>query len=217
MAAAAIFDMDGTLVTFRFDVRGTRRAILEELEAMDFDTHGLDLTTPTQKILDAARAQARAPAAYSRLRESVFRILDRFEIEAALTATPFPGTEDVLGQLRSEGVRMAVLTNSGRVAATKSMEKAGLLEFFEFVLTRDDTETMKPSPEGLAQAADRLGLSPDRTFYVGDSPFDIMAARGAGVRVVSVTTGNYDASQLRKEGADLVISSLAELPPILGV
>ncbi len=217
MAAAAIFDMDGTLITFQFNVRGTRKAILEQLQSLGFDTSGLDLATPTQGILDAVKAQTTERNKYSELRRGVFKILDRFELEAAESTAPFPDAAKVLEYLKSKGVRLAVLTNSGRLAASKSIEKAGLSALFEFILTRDDTATMKPRPEGVAQAASRLGLPPRMTYYVGDSPFDISAAKGAGVRVVSVATGNYDATRLRAEGADFVISSLSELPPVLGV
>ena len=54
MTVAAVFDIDGTLVTFTFDVRGTRKALLDEVQRRRMDTSGLDLTTPTQKILDHA-------------------------------------------------------------------------------------------------------------------------------------------------------------------
>jgi len=112
---------------------------------------------------------------------------------------------------------LAILTNSGRKAASESIRKAGLDGFFEFVLTRDDTVTMKPSPEGLVQASTILEVPVDSVYYVGDSPYDIIAARGAGARIVSVATGSYSMERLRAEGADQVIPSLSELPRVLGV
>jgi phosphoglycolate phosphatase len=57
----------------------------------------------------------------------------------------------------------------------------------------------------------------DRIFYVGDSRYDIIAAKQAGLRVVAVPTGNSDEARLREEGADYVISSISELPGLLGV
>jgi HAD superfamily hydrolase (TIGR01509 family) len=219
MAVAAIFDLDGTLVTFNFDVQGTRKVLLEEMEKRGFDTSGLNLTTPTQNLLDAARIQLpeKGEAAYNDLHRSFFEILDRFELESARSTVPFPGIAADLRFLRSGGVRMAVLTNSGRKAAFESLRKAGLQEYFEFILTRDDTETMKPRPEGVAKAASLLGLPKASVYYVGDSPYDIAAAKRAGMKVVSVATGNYSADRLRKEGADYVISSISELRGILGV
>jgi HAD superfamily hydrolase (TIGR01509 family) len=219
MAVAAIFDLDGTLVTFTFDVRGTRKVLLEEMEKRGFNTTGLNLTTPTQYLLDAARSQLpdKGEAAYDDLQRRFFEILDRFELESARSTAPFPGIADDLRLLKSRGVRLAVLTNSGKKAAFESLRKAGLRKYFEFVLTRDDTETMKPRPEGIAKAASMLGLPKSSVYYVGDSPYDISAAKRAGMKVVSVATGNYSADRLRNDGADYVISSVSELRGVLGV
>jgi HAD superfamily hydrolase (TIGR01549 family) len=219
MAVGAIFDIDGTLVTFRFDVRGTRGALLEELARRGFDTSGLDLSTPTQRILDSARVQT-PPGEERRfedLRRACFSILDAFEMESAASTSPFPGVGPVLDYLRSKKVRMAVLSNSGRKAASEALRRADLLGYFEFVLTRDDTVVMKPSPEGVAMAAERFALPKSSIYYVGDSPFDIVAGKLAGVNVVSVATGNYSAERLRSDGADQVIASIKELPRVLGI
>jgi HAD superfamily hydrolase (TIGR01549 family) len=220
LTVAAIFDIDGTLVTFRFDVQGTRRALIGELAARGFDTSGLGLTTPTQQILDSASSQissGKVAADFPQLRRVVYSILDEFEWESVASTSVFPGTRKVLEYLRSKKVRLAVLTNSGRKAASEALRRANLADCFEFVLTRDDTETMKPRPEGMAKAISMLGLSSDAVYYVGDSTYDIKAAKLAGLKVVSVATGNYPAERLRDEGADYVISSVSELPRLLGV
>jgi HAD superfamily hydrolase (TIGR01509 family) len=219
MPVGAIFDLDGTLVTFRFDVQGTRKALLDELTARGFKTEDLDLATPTQQIIDAVRSQAPTgkSEAFEEFRARAYAILDGFELESVASANVFPGTRESLDYLKAKGVRLAVLTNSGRKAALETLKRAGLLDCFEFVLTRDDTETMKPRPEGLLMATSMLGLPLDSVYYVGDSPYDIAAAKNAGIKVVSVATGNYDAERLRGEGADHVISSITELHGVFGL
>jgi HAD superfamily hydrolase (TIGR01509 family) len=219
MPIGAIFDIDGTLVTFRFDVQGTRKALLDELTAQGFGTAGLGLSTPTQHIIDAARSQTPSGNAkdFEELRARIYAILDGFELESMESASVFPGTRESLDFLKAKGVRLAVLTNSGRKAAREALRRAGLLDCFEFVLSRDETETMKPRPEGLLKAASMLGLASGSVYYVGDSPYDIAAARGAGIKVVSVATGNYTAERLREEGADHVISSITELHKVFGL
>ena len=217
MAVAAIFDLDGTLVTFDLDIREWRRVLLDLLGWRGFDTKGLDLNTPTQEILDFAKDRAaQEPGRYDELRREAFMTLDSLELRGVASATLFPGTVEALWDLKSRGVRLCVLTNSGRAAANQSLTKWSLAGFFEFVLTRDDTETMKPRPEGLMKAVKMLGLSPQEAYYIGDSRYDIMAAKQAGVKAVSVATGNYTAERLRNEGADFVITTLSELPGILG-
>jgi phosphoglycolate phosphatase len=220
MPKAVLFDIDGTLVTFTFDVRGTRKALIEELSKEGLDTSGLDLSSPTQAIINAARRQFESGAArgdYLSLRKKLHSILDSFEEVSAAEATVFPGTKETLLRLRSDGIRLAVLTNAGRRAAFLVLRKTDILDLFEFVLTREDVETMKPWPEGLLMAVERFSLQKGDIVYVGDGVFDIMAAKQAGLKVISVTTGIYSRDRLSSEGADSVISSLTEIPGVLGL
>lgn len=217
MVSAALFDVDGTLVSFEFDVQGTRKALLEEMQSRGFEVGGLGLRFPTQTILDAAKGQAGEGRKYNAFRRRAYSILDKFEIESAATTSVFPGTRDELQYLKSRGIRLAILTNSGRKASSEALKKAGIGDCFEFVLTRDDTETMKPRPEGIMKAVEMLRIPSTSVYYVGDSVYDIIAAKGAGVKVVSVATGNYTIEKLRDEGSDFVVSSITELRAILGV
>jgi HAD superfamily hydrolase (TIGR01509 family) len=219
MAVAAIFDLDGTLVTFKLDIREWRKVIIEVMSKRGFDTSGVDLLTPTQQILDRAKAQVPPGETerYDSLRREAFSILDSLELEGAKSASAFPGTGEVLRLLKSRGFRLGLLTNSGRAAASLSLNRWGLLVLFELVLTRDDIDAMKPSPEGLTKAARVLGVQPDQAYYVGDSVYDVMAAKAAGMKSIAVATGNYAADRLKVEGADYVISALSELPKVLGV
>ena len=217
---AALFDIDGTLVTFKFDVQGTRRALIEELSRNGLDTAGLSLTTPTQVIIDSARAQTaggKGGVSFESLRRKLCSILDDFEVESSRQAKAFPGTRETLQYLREKSVRLAVLTNSGRKAAYSLLRRGRILDCFEFVLTREDVEMMKPSPAGLLEAVTRFSLPKEEICYVGDGVYDIVAAKGAGLKVVSVATGIHTSDRLRQEGADFVISSLEGLPEILGV
>ncbi len=218
MAAAAIFDLDGTLVTFNLDIREWRKVLLDVVRKYGFDPGGMSLNTPTQDILDYARDKAgpERPEVYARLKGEAFSILDRLELDGAASATVFPDAVDTLRYLKSKGVRLCIVTNSGSKAASESLKKSGLGGYFEFVLTRDDTETMKPRPEGLIKAIRMLGLSPAEVLYVGDSRYDIMAARQAGVRSVAVATGNYTVEMLKEVGADVVISNISQLRTVLG-
>jgi HAD superfamily hydrolase (TIGR01509 family) len=218
MVVAAIFDIDGTLVSFKFDAVGVRTALIDDLRARGVDTSGLDLSSPTQTILDAARARmAPGKGGYADYRRKAFEILDSFELRDIGSTKPLPGIRDVLVSLKGKGVRLAVLTNSGRKAATRSLTIAGLLGLFEFVLTRDDTETMKPRPEGLLQAISMLSLPKESVYYIGDTPYDVMAAKGAGVNSVSVATGSYAPDRLASERPDFVLSSISELGSVLGI
>jgi len=218
LAFGVLFDIDGTLVTFNFDVQGSRGALLGELARGGFDTSGLTPTSPTQHVIDSVRRQivsGKVQADFGSFRRRLYDILDEFELKSSRLATVFPGTSQALASLRSMSAKLAVLTNSGRKAALDVLERFGLSSYFEFVLTRDDVDSMKPNPEGVNDAVARLSLPRERVFYVGDSLYDITAAKTAGLKVISVATGNYTAERLKNEGADLVITSLTELSRVL--
>ena len=218
MIRAVIFDVDGTLVTFTFDIVGTRSALIGELLSRGYSTTNLTTTTLTQVILDSAKEQIDSGQVrddYQTLRSRVYSMLDRFELDSAREAKPIHGTLKTLKALRLSSMRLGALTNSGRAGATKVLKKGGLMDVFELILTRDDVPAMKPKPDGILRALDLLNLSKDELLCVGDSVIDIQAADAAGVRVASVATGNYSRERLQAEGADLIMSSISELPALL--
>ena len=219
MAVAAIFDLDGTLVTFNLDIGEWRKVLLDVLKKRGYETGSLGLATPTQDILDSARDQAGPanPGAYDDLKKEAFSILDVLELKGAESSTVFPDAVATLQYLKSKGVRLGILTNSGRKAATESLKKLGIGGYFEFVLTRDETDAMKPRPEGLVKAVSLLGIAPSEVYYIGDSRYDIMAAKRAGVNSVAIGTGNYTVESLRDIGADYAVAALSEVAAVLGV
>lgn len=217
---AVVFDMDGTLVTFNFDIQGTRKALLGELGARGFEPAGLSLTSPTQTIVDSVRDQilsGHVKADFAEVRARLYHMLDTFEIQSASSTLVLPETVETLDYLRNKGVRTGLLTNSGRLGAAAVLQRSGLQDRFQIILTRDDVDAMKPRPEGLVKASSLLGVPIGELYYVGDSLYDIEAAKRAGARSVSVSTGNYSSQKLKERGADFVIATLAELPSLLGV
>ncbi|GAA4720160.1 HAD family hydrolase [Brevibacillus fulvus] len=96
----------------------------------------------------------------------------------------FPYVEEGLYSLKSQGFRMAVVTNKQREFALKGLELAGLLHLFEAVVTLDDVAEGKPSPEPLRKALYLLQAEPQASLMVGDSIYDWQAAKAAGVESV---------------------------------
>ena len=83
---------------------------------------------------------------------------------------------------------------------------------FETVVGGDETEKHKPDPEPLLLAAQRLGVSPQDCAYVGDSPFDIRAAKAAPMYSVAVTWGRiHDRAKLEAEEPAAIVDTAEEL------
>jgi pyrophosphatase PpaX len=122
------------------------------------------------------------------------------------------GIEDALERLKEEGRRLGIVTAKRRATAELAFRHVPLGHLFETVVGGDETERHKPHPEPLLLAAERLGAAPQECAYVGDSPFDVRAAKAAGMWAVAVTWGRiHDRSLLEAERPDAVVDTAGEL------
>lgn len=187
------------------------------MDLIDANSKGLYV----QDILDLAKTQLEqglVQGDYESVKRRTFQALDALEVGWIRHSQLLPGAEAMLSRLGSEGkapITLALLTNSGRAATSYAMKNLSFERYFARTFTRDDLPAMKPRPEGIATALEALGLRKGEVLYVGDSPADIIATRGAGVRIASIASGRYDAEALRKLGADYVLGSLTELEQLV--
>jgi pyrophosphatase PpaX len=129
---------------------------------------------------------------------------------------PCTGMEAVLRRLKEEGRRLGVVTAKRRSTVELAFRSVPLGHLFETVVGGDETERHKPDPEPLLLAAERLGADPRRTAYVGDSPFDVRAAKAAGMYAVAVTWGRiHDRARLEAEEPDAIVDTAKELLAVL--
>jgi pyrophosphatase PpaX len=119
----------------------------------------------------------------------------------------FDGMVEVLRTLKSEGRRLGVVTAKRRPTVERVFAGAGIGEYFDVVVGSDSTTRHKPDPEPVLHALAELGARPEEAAYVGDSPFDMAAARAAGVYAVAVAWGGIH----RVEDADVLVESPREL------
>jgi phosphoglycolate phosphatase len=142
-------------------------------------------------------------------------ILDQFEAEAALAAELRPDAVLTLRRLRGVPLELVLLTNSGRNATDRLLQRFALAPFFRFVLSRNDVTRLKPAPEGLEQALGLLRMDAPDVIYVGDSVLDVQAAKAARLKIVSITSGVHPAEKLRAAAPDYVVDSLTEAADLL--
>jgi pyrophosphatase PpaX len=122
------------------------------------------------------------------------------------------GMEDVIVRLHEDGVRLGVVTAKRRSTVDLAFARLQVGHLFETVVGGDETERHKPDPEPLLLAAKRLGVSPQDCAYVGDSPFDIRAAKAAHMYSVAVTWGRiHDREKLEAEQPALIVDTADEL------
>ena len=124
------------------------------------------------------------------------------------------GIADVLVHLKGEGRRLGIVSAKRRSTVELAFARVPLGHLFDVIVGGDETEHQKPCPDPLLLALERLDADAGDAAYVGDSPYDMQAARAAGVYAVGVTWGGiHDAAAL--EGADVVVDTAEELLAVL--
>ena len=205
-----LFDLDGTVVDSGAIILASMRHATREVLGRDYSDQELLQTVGGPGL--EAQMHALAPDQIDRLVD-VYRAHNEplhDELEACA------GMEDVLARLREEGRRLGIVTAKRRATVELAFARVPIAHLFETVVGCDETEKQKPNPEPLLLAAERLGADPSDTAYVGDSPFDIRAAKAAGMFAVAVTWGRiHDTARLEAEHPDAIVDSAEELLGVL--
>lgn len=209
------FDLDGTLLDTHRDLA---EAVNHALALGGFDLVEMD---HAKSLIGggAKRMLAKAIDAQGGLPEEEFRrlykqMLAYYGRNCAVWTAPFPYAGEVLADLHGRGIALAVITNKFESFARDILTQLGLIECFRAVMGGDTLgrDRAKPAPDLVLEARMRCGGG--RMAYVGDSSYDVMAARAAGVPVVVAGYGFNDMPP-HELGGDGVIDSLAELVPLL--
>jgi HAD superfamily hydrolase (TIGR01549 family) len=123
---------------------------------------------------------------------------------------PFAGAHDLVAELKSRGHTVVLASSSVEKHAEHFVDLLEIRELVDGWTTKDDVEATKPEPDVVQAALAKAGT--DDAVMVGDTPFDIEAARKAGLDTIAVLTGGaYSAAELRDAGALAVYESVKEL------
>jgi HAD superfamily hydrolase (TIGR01509 family) len=205
-----LFDLDGTLVDSVYQHVLAWREALEEvgLSLAVWRIHrrigmsgGLLVQALGREIghrvtpQQARQLQKRHAAAFARYRAFI---------------GPLPGARELLQHLSQAGVRYAIATSGRADSARPTLEALGVRPEVP-VITRDEVHRAKPDPDLFLAAAQRLNVPIVEAIVVGDSVWDLLAARRAGTLGVGVLSGGYGEEELERAGAYRVYQDPADL------
>ena len=127
----------------------------------------------------------------------------------------FPSTRAVLAELRQMNLRLAVATSSVGASARPFLERHRLTTFFDVIVTGEEIERGKPSPDIYLSAAEKLGIPADACLVIEDALSGIAAAKAARMRVAAIPDTRFvDLREYEKE-ADYLLGSLSEIPSLV--
>ena len=201
-----LFDLDGTLIdsgdlilaSFRHATTTVLgRTYPDEVLMANVGGHGIHAQ---MRLFDELRA------------DELVRVYREHNIGSYHEVRTFPGIEQVLERLHGQRRALGVVTVKSRPTVDVTFEVLPLRHYFRAIVTGDDTERHKPAPDPLQLALEQLGANPAGAVYIGDSPFDVQAAKAAGMTAVAVGWGRiHPRERLEAEEPDLLVDAPEEL------
>ena len=128
---------------------------------------------------------------------------------------PYDGIRELLAALKERGAKIAVLSNKSHAETVNVIEALFGKGYFDVIQGQKDNVPIKPSPEGVFQILNRLGLTAADILYLGDTATDMKTGKGAGAFTVGALWGFRDRKELEEGGADAVIGHPLELLELL--
>jgi pyrophosphatase PpaX len=205
-----LFDLDGTVIDSGSIILASMRHAAKEV---------LGTEPPEEELMAAvggpgleAQMRALAPDHVDEL-VSVYREHNE-PLHDELVACE--GIDDVLVALKDEGRRLGIVTAKRRATVELAFANVPLAHLFDTIVGGDETDRHKPDPAPLLLAAERLQADVADCAYVGDSPFDVRAAKAARMHAVAVTWGGiHTRARLEREAPDALVQTPEELHDVL--
>ncbi|HEX8165702.1 MAG TPA: HAD-IA family hydrolase [Beijerinckiaceae bacterium] len=204
-----VFDVDGTLVD--------SQDLIVAAQAETFRAHGMvppgrerSLSIVGLSLVQAFRVLAPDGPAKS-LAEGYKAAFQKLRRNPAYREPLFAGADELLTELSTrDDVVLGIATGKSRRGVAHLLERHGWQEVFSTIQTADDAPS-KPHPAMLEQALAETGASAGASAMIGDSTFDMTMARAVGMGAIGVSWGYHRPQALREAGAEVIVSSYAEL------
>ena len=113
----------------------------------------------------------------------------------------FPGARELLVRAKAEGFTVALATSANPEELDHYLDLLDARDLVDVTTDKGDVETTKPAPDIFAAAAGKAGAEPSQALVIGDTPYDVLAARRAGIGAIGLLSGGFSKEDLRSAGA----------------
>ena len=206
-----LFDLDGTVVDSGAIILASLRHATQTV---------LGQTIPDERLLATVGGSGLA----SQMRdfdpervEELVRVYSEHNAPLHSDLAACEGMPELLEDLKAEGRRLGIVTAKRRKTVQLAFDTLPIEHLFDVVVAGDETERQKPHPEPLLRALAQLGADSKTAAYVGDSPFDMQAARAGGLTAIAATWGRiHNRERLEQAEPDHIVETMEELRAVLG-
>ncbi len=216
----AIFDFEGTLVDFQWQLKAAMDEVYPLIEKYIVPCN-LDQEFIKQadycRLYNYLQQNISSPDIRQEIINKIDKVFDFFDADAALRWELNPGTHNLLTTLKEADWGLSLASNVGRKALNLMLKKFSLTDYFDLTISRNEVDLLKPEIEGLnfikSYYRENL-LDIDQTCMVGDSVTDIETARNAGINVAILVNGEDKTDRLRAHRPDYLLDNLSDLEKI---
>ena len=213
MICGVIFDVDGTLVDSNPSHAQAWLKALEEFgqKADAQEIHrsigmGGDKIIPAQTPWSAEEPKGKALAK---------RRTEIFEQRYLPNLNAFRGAQLLVARLHQQGLQLAVASSAQEEELNPLLELVGIQDFLKEKTSSSDAKQSKPDPDIVAVALNRLGLKAEEVIMIGDTPYDLSAARKLSIRPLAFLTGGWSRAELAEaewifEGPQALLEAMGE-------
>ena len=134
-----------------------------------------------------------------------------FKAQYIARALPFPGAAALLRRAHEDGKRVVLASSASAEELDHYVELLDIADIVAAKTSSDDVQSTKPAPDIFAVALKKAGVSAEEAVAVGDTPYDVASAAGAGVATIALLSGGFAEDALRGEGAAAVYADVAAL------
>ena len=212
MIKLCIFDLDGTVL----DTVGT----IAHYGNLALGMHGVEAIPKKEYNFLAGkgakhlvRGMLEFRACYSdALYDAVFRDYNTaYDADVAFGTTIFKGMKEVLDELKSRGIRLAIVSNKPDFAARTVVGKLYGEGYFDFVTGQKEGVPLKPDPTAVLDVMNQFGATREECLYIGDTGVDMQTGKNAGMKTIGVLWGFRGREELLRDGADVLLSKPSAL------
>ncbi len=207
---AYLFDFEGTLVTFEWNLTKGISIILNEIELIGYSMNLFD-GSPSYVDIHKVASVISEQDDESTIMNVIAEVHDQFDADALSRWKLYKDAKQTLNKLKNNGKLLGLVTNVGSKAINSAIKKLELDDIFEIVITRNHVSRLKPDPEGLLMAANSLKIDPDSILFTGDSYDDLGAAKAANMKSCYLSGGQDKINADDGIQPDFIINRLKEL------
>ena len=203
------FDLDGTLLDTIADLAEACQRMLTELGEPERGVQEIHSFVGRGMAVLVERCLTHGyPPNHERLQIAITSFRRHYAEVNGQRTQLYPGVLAGLQAFRATGLKMAVVTNKPGEFTEILLERVGLMQYFDVVVSGDTTAHKKPHPEPILHACRVMGTRPVDNLHIGDSKNDIQSARAAGCPVFCVPYGYNEGEPVDSADCDALVSDL---------